>query len=753
MSASLRILLLAGCLLPASIGAAGDAGKNARSASPAEPAATAVRKPAPVKSDTTVIGDVDFRDIRIIDAVRLASDLSGMNIVATSKVAEQKVTLFLQGTTVRNLIENICRVTGLWYRHDRATNTYLVMSQEEFQRDVMVFRADYTRVLTLKHHNVVSAANAIKGLYGRRVVLSDPVEEGLSITSLGSPLSSRRTAAGGSRGVNVITGGGAAATSGGRAGAAPGGASQGGGTGAAPDTASDRATALQDMSLSRMQAVEAATEGATTRLSSAQFESLDQTREPYIYVTFNRLHNLLMLRTSDEQALKEVEALVGRLDRPARQVLLEMKVLELSRNDDFQSAFDLDFTGGPNMSGPPSAQPRNPLTGGGISAPRVIGGINPFTTINQQSAGLFQLMSNRIRMRVQLLQAENRVNVLATPMLLAANNQPSRLFIGEERVLTTGASASTTATESASITRIEIETEKRDVGNTLIIVPRINEDRTVSLSIDQDSSEVFENAGTVPVGVEDQLLQVPIDIVSTANLQSTVLAKDGLTVAIGGMIRSSKNKKTSKVPLLGDLPGIGRLFRSDADEKDRRELVLVVTPHILESAEEGETRTRERLGALMGDPASDVPRLFDQNRAAPSEPAAATKSDDPADLARAAAARLDKRVALSDDGLLAAELASTRAFHFDGSGRFEAQPLGSWRRGGLWVTALRLSNLGERELKLDTSSFPGAWRAAALEAQNLAPLGAPGSQTRVFLISDVPFERALAAKTAAREVR
>lgn len=526
------------------------------------------------------IEKLEFREARVVDAARVIAELSGVNIVTTSEAGQKTFNLFLQDISVRDAIDTLSKVTGLWYRYDGKTRAFRIMTTAEYQNDIVVFREDVTRVFTLMHQNVVSAAQTIQNLFGERVTLAldaqDQSASGFGVGGTGIT--------GGSSGINRRpTSGSLAADAAGRH----------GGSGQQRSTIRNLTLSPEQLSM-----LSQAVEDGQLRISEQDLMGFTQ-RETPIYVTVNQLHNLLVIRTSDQQALTDIVALIREIDRRPPQVLLEMKVLELTLGDAFRSVFDFDFTSAGTAGGPATDQARNPLSPGVEGeGPNLALGLGNFAL--EGGSFLFQLMNDRIRVRLQLLESDNRVNVLATPMLLASNNSPARLFIGEERVLTTGVSTSTTTgSTGTAVSSISAETEVRDIGNTLLILPRINADRTVTLNIQQDSSSVLVGGATIPVaGAAGAIQEFPIDTVNTANLTGTVLAKDGLTVAVGGMIRTSESNSTQKMPLLGDVPLLGRIFRREVREQFKTELVLLITPHVFTTVDEAEQRGRERLESL-----------------------------------------------------------------------------------------------------------------------------------------------------------
>ena len=321
-------------------------------------------------------------------------------------------------------------------------------------------------------------------------------------------------------------------------------------------------------------------------------------QEPEIYVTINSQHNLILVRTSDDAAVEDIEKLMVELDRPIPQVLLEMKVLELTLGDGFRSTFDFEAIDSQQTSGPGTSQIVNPLNTGLGSVGRNVAATGRFPL--EDNRFVYQFLNDQFRARVQLLASEDRVQELATPMILAANNQQARIFIGEERVLTTGVNTSVvTPGNGATTSTVEPVTEIRDIGNTVAILPHINEDRTVTLSITQDSSSVAVGAATIPVaGGGGTVTSFNVDTVNTARIEGTIVATNNLTVAVGGLIRHRQSENRQKVPVLGDIPLLGALFRRDVKENTKTELVLLITPRVMRTPADGQKAIQARIREL-----------------------------------------------------------------------------------------------------------------------------------------------------------
>ena len=731
MKTSILVLSLSAALLAAPPTTAQTARRPA-------PAATPPAKPLP----PGVLGNIQLSRVRLEEVAQLLSQAGNANVVVTNEVSDKVVSLYLKNATVEDMVRNLCRAAGVWFRFDTASKTYIVMSGEEYQKDLAIVRDEQTQVFTLRHHNVVATANAIKALFGARVSLSAPVEE-MPPTSLGS---GSRTSTGGGKGGSASAGGSSASGLGGGASfdqAQTGGASTG-----SYDPGTDLARLGQDRLGSQLRT------GANGQplLGMADLQDMAARAGPPVYVSYNKLNNLLMVRTGDEMTLKQITQLVSDMDKPPKQVLLEMKILEVKLDNGFRSVFDIGFGGKTTTSGPLGigALPSTTNSYAGMAGRTGLFGVESGAT------AIWQIMSESLSLRFQLLAQENKLKVLSSPMLVAANNQQARLFIGDERVLTVGASSqSITGTTGVTNTQITVQTEKRDVGQTLSILPRINGDRSISLTLDQDSSTVKLRDGSIPLAIGDgQVLDFPIDTVSTASLQVTAHAQDGMTVAIGGMIRDSVQRDEEKVPLLGDIPVLGTLFKRDVRASVRSQMVLLITPRVLEnpgeSASLAQTKTQDVNALAETLPSTPVvPKLGNTPPDTPVPgPTSGTAPSRDADtrfaaLARAASAAVRQKDSLSapPQGLRSVPLGDASPWPL-GNG-MEARPSASWERDGLYVTALQVRNPGAQPGTLAPALIRGHWAAMVLEKQQLGAGGGADSWTWAYAISRLPFEQAV----------
>ena len=571
---------------------------------------------------------IDLRAPRVDEAVRLLCQASGANVVCTLEAAQiQLPALLLQDVSVRSAVETLCKVAGLWYRESEGI--VRIMTAAEYRDDLVVQREPELRVFTLLHPNAAVVAGAINDLYPGRVQLSyglqtEALARPLAASGLGTSSAGFGSSGFGNNGFgNAGFGNAGFGNAGFGNGGNFGGNNFGGNTfGGGRLSNSVGGFGGQNGFNSFGRGFGGQLEGNQALRENLSAEQLSRVRldqnnrvvgdasglvdgRPIIAVTVNRRQNLMVVRTADEQAMGQIERLVLELDRPTPQVLLEVKVLELDLGDDFRSSLDIDLVAGPDRTNLPTGEATNPLVQSAATvAEQILGAGNaPY----QGGALVYQFLNDHVRVRLEALETEGRMSALATPLLLCANNEVSRLFIGEERTLVRDFNVTSNVTTGVTQSLFEPVVEVRDIGNTLRLVPSINADRTVTLTIVQETSSVNVGGATLPVpNSQGGVQSFAVDTVNTAYLEGTVVAKDGLTLAVGGLIRKEMVDRTSGIPYLMDIPLIGWLFGETTRAEVHRELVLIITPHVLTTPAEGEEVSRRRMEALSLHPFHDV---------------------------------------------------------------------------------------------------------------------------------------------------
>ncbi|MCH2207562.1 MAG: hypothetical protein MK132_17025 [Lentisphaerales bacterium] len=318
--------------------------------------------------------------------------------------------------------------------------------------------------------------------------------------------------------------------------------------------------------------------------------------EPDIYVTLNQEHSIISVRTEDNNAMEQISDYISANIQSVPQVLLEMKILELTIGDDFSSVFDYSIDD-------PLKNTATNLSGTGEDFLQ----INPGNTFSPDGIGFdrgqatlaYEFISGRVAARIELLKQDNLVETLATPILIATNNRIGEIKVVSNEVFVEGFEYEEAETDSnGNITNpatLTTEIRQEDVGLTLRIRPRINVDNTIALAIYQEDSSKITNGAKIPVSIAGVLQDQFIDIKSEKTISSTVIARDNTMIAIGGLVRTENSTAESKVPVLGDIPGLGFFFRDEVTTNVKKELVLLITPHIIYNSDKGKEKSQKLL--------------------------------------------------------------------------------------------------------------------------------------------------------------
>jgi general secretion pathway protein D len=225
------------------------------------------------------------------------------------------------------------------------------------------------------------------------------------------------------------------------------------------------------------------------------------------------------------------------------------------------------------------------------------------------------------------LQANNLGNILSTPNLLTLDNYQAKIVIGQNVPFVTGSFAAATTAAAAGVAAVNpFQTiERKDVGLTLRIKPQISEGSTIRLEIYQEVSSVNT---TARAGASDL-------VTDKRSLETKVVVDDGNTIVLGGLIQNTLNVTTQQIPILGDIPFLGALFRFKSEERKRTNLMIFLRPVIIRSVEDGYRVTQDRYEYLRGYTRGEGPErenIYDRMEpvppAPPREPPARTPGQD-----------------------------------------------------------------------------------------------------------------------------
>ena len=288
-------------------------------------------------------------------------------------------------------------------------------------------------------------------------------------------------------------------------------------------------------------------------LGGDQIGSAARLLEREITITGDAASNAVLVSASPRYAAR-VRELIEALDVDPPQVLIQVLLAEvtLDTSDQFGVDFSADIRLDDVTLGPAFGLASAFVGGVGTPSLSVVG--------------------KDFQMLLQAIQSQGRVQVLSNPSIMAANNQQAQLFVGE-RIRIADASG---LTEGGNI---NTSTTEEQVGITLNVTPSINPDGFVRLSVLPELSALTQRTTQI-----NEDLETPI--ITERSASTTVTVRDGQTIVIGGLISDRYEFRRRKVPFFGDLPLIGTLFRNDEETSLKTELLIVLTPHVIQSPAE-----------------------------------------------------------------------------------------------------------------------------------------------------------------------
>jgi len=298
--------------------------------------------------------------------------------------------------------------------------------------------------------------------------------------------------------------------------------------------------------------------------------------------------NALVVK-ADPQLMREIESAIQQLDTRRQQVLIEAAIIEVEGTDADQLGVQWalgDLSSGiglinfDNIGASLKNVAAGYLTGGAAGAGSAIGAgtslvLGDYRESRDGSRKLYGAM-------IQALKEKTKSNLLSTPSIVTMDNEEAYIVVGENVPFVTG-SLSTNGGVANPYTTIE----RKDVGVTLKVVPHIGEGGTLRLEVEQEVSDVKANKG-----------QAQDLVTSKRAIKTSILAEHGQTIVLGGLISDNSVYSRQAVPGLGAIPGLGRLFRSDGQSNQKRNLLIFIHPTIVGDSQDIRRISQQRYSQL-----------------------------------------------------------------------------------------------------------------------------------------------------------
>lgn len=269
--------------------------------------------------------------------------------------------------------------------------------------------------------------------------------------------------------------------------------------------------------------------------------------------------------------LREIKAFLGISEkRLHRQVVLEAKIMEVTLSDGYQQGINWS-----NLSGSIGG---TTITGG-TSGGGLIPGLN--TIGDLLGGGTNMVISDgNFSAVMSFMATQGDLNVLSSPRVTAANNQKAVIKVGEDQYYVTGVDGEVGSGDNANVAQ-NVELTPFFSGISLDVTPQIDDKGNVMLHVHPAVIDVTTDNRVIDLGDTGGVLTLPLAKSSIRESDSVVRAKDGDVVVIGGLMSSSSIDQTTKVPFLGDIPGVGHLFRNTNKLTRKTELVILLKPTVV----------------------------------------------------------------------------------------------------------------------------------------------------------------------------
>ncbi len=308
------------------------------------------------------------------------------------------------------------------------------------------------------------------------------------------------------------------------------------------------------------------TSGSSLSSSSATAASL---LTGQVYVVSDSDTNSLLIATS-QRYLSQAKQILTELDRSVKQVLIKVLVAEVQHTD----STDL----GVNYGELTVTENLGYVAPGGAAAGNVLNG-------NATPRSFFGTVSSSMTATMRALASKGKIDVLSRPYVLTSDNQPATMRVGQDVPYTT----STQITDSGQVIN---SNSYRSLGITLDVTPHVNPDGLVVLDVIQEVSQMNENSSVTLSG------NTTSPIFDIRRADSRVAIRNGQTIVIGGLMQDKKTGQVDKVPLLGDIPLLGGLFKRDTTSKVKTELLVFLTPHVVDEPDKLKNVTQDEISGV-----------------------------------------------------------------------------------------------------------------------------------------------------------
>jgi len=283
---------------------------------------------------------------------------------------------------------------------------------------------------------------------------------------------------------------------------------------------------------------------------------------------------------ADDETNLQIKNVISSLDRPKPQVLIKVVFLQVTHNDDLDLGTEGSFMHKP---------------GGGVNTVGTASsgfGLKDAATV-AAGGGLYKIVGDNFEATVRALAVTGRTEILSRPSILARNNQQATIVVGQQVPFITNTRFDAVNGQINTVTY-------QDIGIILRVTPFISSDGMVEMIVSPEISSVSDKTVNISQGVNAA-------VIDKRSADTVVVTGNGQTIAIGGLIGTQKVDQTRKVPLLGDIPGLGFLFKRKVKTNTKTELMIFLTPYVIQQPGDLARMTQDEQDKLQ-----DAPKVFNE---------------------------------------------------------------------------------------------------------------------------------------------
>ncbi|WP_309400844.1 type II secretion system protein GspD [Cerasicoccus maritimus] len=554
---------------------------------------------------------LSLRSETLGEAVRLISTVSGLPVVCTPQASKTEVSCYFTGVTLQVGLQAMCRAHDLWLNVS-PEGVLIISTLQQHLASQTFYSADYVETITVKYPSVYDVGDTLKGLFRDRIVWQRPdesdydpmerLENAMDRMDLLAQRSQFSVQSDGSSGTNSNTSYGGSNNYNNRSNSRNNSSrsSSYGSNGTSNYNSGDDRQQIE--SIIQRQAV------IDTQMRHRLSEGYVNDAAPIALVYLSALPeiNTLLIRSSDRDAVQAVKAAIESMDKPRGQVLLKVTVLAVTLDDSMETGVEWLIEEGDFNAG---------FADGAIQS--ISQSLATYTT----GAPVFAFVSNDVKLRAKLEAKNDNVRQLANPTLLVADNEAANVFVGKNaQFLDQVEPGQTTISQGVESTTEPTPTlVERNIGLSLLITPRVHADRTITLRIMQERSEIDPNLRTINYGTSSNGtdLNLQVQDVDQQIVTSTLVADDKSLVILGGLVQEETVLNESGLPVLKDIPLLGMLFSEKTEQVNHEELIVLIQPYVLAIPGEEHMASQTVMEELGVDLTSPIERFNQKNEEQP----------------------------------------------------------------------------------------------------------------------------------------